>query len=81
MARSWAFTRDILLNGIGFWIVPWFGLTYVVFQLYHQFKVQTGFDDLGLGWPVVVLAMMATLGQALFGARFQAIYERHFPEA
>lgn len=80
MVKFLTFSRDIFVQGIGFWIVPWFGITYLAFQIYHQVKERSGFEDFGLGWPLVVLALMLTFGHLVFGARFQAIYERHFPE-
>lgn len=80
MTRFWLFSKDLILNGIGLWLVPWIGLTFVAYQLYAQFKANTGMNDLGLLWPAIVLALMLTFGHVIFGPRFKAIYDKHFPE-
>jgi len=79
MRKFAAFTRDLLLQGIGFWIVPWIGATFVAFELYTQAKAEHDFNDLGLGWPLIVLALMILVGKLGMGARMQAVYDRHFP--
>jgi len=72
------FAKDIMIEGIGFMIVPWAVIAWLAFQLYNAFKLNNGIEDYGLGWPLIALALMLTAGHYLFGARFQRIYERHF---
>jgi hypothetical protein len=79
MRKFLSFTKDILIEGIGFWIIPWIGATYVAFELYHQLKAPHGFEDFGLGWPLVVLALMLLFGRLVLGRRFQTVMDRHFP--
>jgi hypothetical protein len=80
MSQLLGFARDILLRGVGFWILPWTFACWVAFELYMQVKRNSGFDDAGLGWPLIVLALMLTFGHHVFGPRFQAIYAKHFPD-
>jgi hypothetical protein len=79
MRKFLRFTKDILIDGIGFWIIPWIGATYIAFELYHQLKAQHGFEDFGFGWPLVVLALMLLFGRLVLGRRFQTVMDRHFP--
>lgn len=81
MTRFLRFTADILIEGIGFMIVPWAIAAWLAFELYTAFKLNNGIDDLGLGWPLIALALMLSAGHFLFGPRFERIYQRHFGES
>jgi hypothetical protein len=72
------FAKDLMIEGIGFMIVPWAAIAWLAFQLYTALKLNNGVDDYGLGWPLIVLALVFTAGHYLFGARFHRIYDRHF---
>lgn len=78
MIRFLRFTKDILIEGIGLMIVPWAGVAWIAFELHRAFKLNNGIEDHGLGWPLIMLALMLTAGHFLFGPRFQRIYDRHF---
>lgn len=78
MTRFLRFARDILVKGIGLTIVPWTLAAWIAFELYRAFKSSNGIEDYGLGWPLIVLALMLTAGHFFFGPRFQRVYDRHF---
>lgn len=78
MSRFLHFTKDIVIEGIGLMIVPWTIAAWIAFEFYRAFKLNNGIEDYGLGWPLIVLALMLTTGHFLFGPRFQRIYDRHF---
>lgn len=77
MIRFLRFTKDILIEGIGLMIVPWTIAAWIAFEFYRAFKTNN-IEDLGLGWPLIVLALMLTTSHFFFGPRFQRIYDRHF---
>lgn len=74
------FLRDAL-KVIGMWIIPYSIAVFAAFALYHAVKERNGIQDYGLGWAVIVLALIVLFSNVGFGRHLQRVINRHFGAA
>lgn len=71
------FTQAVL-KAVAIWLLPFTAVVLVASQIYAQIKAAYGFQDAGLGWAIITLALVVGVSQLGPGKRLQVVYEQHF---